>query len=91
MVARGGFEPPRRPYESRVLPTELASQIFSSYRQKLKGPGIAGAFGNLISSFRYEGRTNPEGQTLLLRRLIMDLILINIGRYSLPHIENSVY
>jgi len=27
----------------------------------------------------------------LLRRLIMDLILINIGRYSLPHIENSVY
>jgi hypothetical protein len=27
LVARDGFEPPRRLYESRVLPTELASRL----------------------------------------------------------------
>src|SRR5438309_10821776 len=106
---------PRRLYESRVLPTELASRFHTNlagragfepahgvsnshvpfqlgYRpkppQNAKGPDfLVGAFENSNLNLKYYGQTNPEGRTRLTRRLIMDLICINIAELSIARFQ----
>ena len=110
---------PRRLYESRVLPTELASLVFprklagragfepahgvsnshlpfqlgyrqKNIRKKRKAPTFVGAseieseLGNLAND-----QTNPGGRARLMRRLIMDLVLIVIfeAQYSTASVQ----
>ena len=99
---------PRRLYESHVLPTELASLVYTSnlagragfepahgvinshvpfqlgYRPKTsvksKRPRLLVGASEIESELRNlaNSQTNPEGPARLMRRLIMDLVLIVI-------------